>query len=263
MIELLVVIAIIAILLALLTPAMDRAIETSVRATCSARQHSIAQILAGYASANHGRYPGGDMDCAGESVFQINTPFVDAIVSYSGNNKSVRRVTNDPVSGDYFWGIVPQILIDPSYKDFGYKNVCGYLMGYQVLSGKTILTNLHRPPAAPAGTIPWESPLGLTKSGSGTLVTCINSWVEGSGSRLWVAHGKEGGPLGEEASTYTVFRAPADIRGTNLDSPDDDLSAGGNIANVDGSVAWKNLQDMDLHPHNSSGWAPTGGLTLW
>ncbi len=106
----------------------------------------------------------------------------------------------------------------------------------------------------------------LSKPGSGTLVTCVNAWTtDSSAPRCWVAHAREGGPLGEDKNTsqYWVLRSDPDIRGANWDIADDDLSAGGNVAQVDGSVEWKPLSDMDIHPSYSAGWLPTNGLSMW
>jgi prepilin-type N-terminal cleavage/methylation domain-containing protein len=57
LVELLVVIAIIAILLALLTPAMDRAMYQAELSLCSANQHAVANSALVYAMTNKRRYP--------------------------------------------------------------------------------------------------------------------------------------------------------------------------------------------------------------
>ncbi len=57
LVELLVVITIIVILLALLTPAMDRAVYQAELASCAARLHGIATGVTQYASGNNRAYP--------------------------------------------------------------------------------------------------------------------------------------------------------------------------------------------------------------
>ena len=56
LIELLVVIAIIALLLAILMPALTKVKNTAKRVVCQTNQHGIAQAYAAYASENEDRF---------------------------------------------------------------------------------------------------------------------------------------------------------------------------------------------------------------
>lgn len=234
LIELLVVITIIVVLLALLAPALDKAIESAVRARCASQQHGLVQIFNTYASERSNRkYPAGNRDFGDELAIEVSTPFVELVVSYAGNNKNQARATSQGAGlTPTRWGVVPPILIDPSYNDFGWHGSNGWGIGYNYLGGRPFTSKANAP---------WQSPMGLSNMGSGQMISCLNNWVDNS--RLWVAHGAEGGPLGGDAyvAAYWVYRADSDPRGSDLDATADDLSAGGNIGRADGSVAWKDL----------------------
>lgn len=258
-VELLVVVSIIVVLLALLSPALDRAVEAGVRANCASQQHALLQIFSSYASGrSNRRYPGGRSDAAVESAFEISTPFVDLVVSYAGNNKTVARGTSLGGNGTTTqWGVVPRILIDPSYKDFGWHGANGWGTGYNYLGGR---------PWTSKANAPWQSPMSLSNAGSGQLLSCLNNFDTGR-SYAWVAHAREGGPLGEDTNVtaYWAVRAQPDPRGSNLKSEGDDLSAGGNIARTDGSVLWTPLNEMESYFSiaNSAGGAGAGWYALW
>src|ERR1041385_6762658 len=104
LIELLVVVTIIVVLLALLTPALDKAVESAVKTKCAAQHHSLLQICSQYA-LNDGRrrYPTGRRDLGAssrnnwyEQTMWVSQSFLDLIVSYTGNNKSVRSSSTQP-----------------------------------------------------------------------------------------------------------------------------------------------------------------------
>jgi prepilin-type N-terminal cleavage/methylation domain-containing protein len=59
LVELLVVIGIIAILVAILLPALQRAREMANTITCASNMRSIGQAMHGFAHDHHGRFPGG------------------------------------------------------------------------------------------------------------------------------------------------------------------------------------------------------------
>ena len=56
-IELLVVIGIIAVLLAILLPALEKVRENATTVKCATNLHTVGQSLAMYANDNHGNYP--------------------------------------------------------------------------------------------------------------------------------------------------------------------------------------------------------------
>ena len=83
LIELLVVISIIALLVAILMPALNRAMEGGKRAMCLANLRSLSQIMYMYSSDNEGRVPSG------------NTQGPQAWVDHTG--LTYYNVDNDPV----------------------------------------------------------------------------------------------------------------------------------------------------------------------
>src|ERR1041385_1150574 len=69
LIELLVVVTIIVLLLALLAPALDRAIYQAELAVCGARQHSIATAAILYTTDHKGFYPSRPENYAWDALF--------------------------------------------------------------------------------------------------------------------------------------------------------------------------------------------------
>jgi hypothetical protein len=193
-----------------------------------------------YAVQQRRLFPDGKRDDGGELVFQVSSAFERLVVEHAGNNKTVRGTSLDlgNATGSAQWGVVPRILIDPTFKDFGFHDSRGWLIGYNYLAGKPYTTWNNSPPNTPAGEPGWESPLGLTKVGSGDMFACLNDWVDGGdGQRCWVAHA-EGGALGEDAATaaywYLTVTPDPRVNGTR----------GGNVAQADGSVGWKPIERM-------------------
>ncbi len=103
LIELLVVVAIIAVLLALLTPALDKAIYQAELAVCGTHLHGIAESALAYALGNRRRYPerpivqaNANMQIDQLSTNETNRDDRPAMKKALG---SLNGLLNDPLSG--------------------------------------------------------------------------------------------------------------------------------------------------------------------
>lgn len=237
LIELLVVIVIIAILAALLLPALAGAKERARRVGCqsSMRQFSLAVHL--YGDDNDQNVPTGASNKSPDDdhLPVLSTATSNAIVQYAGDE----RIAHCPSFGDYFI----QAQAGRPYEEREY----GYVVGYNYHGGHT-----NTPWPALVGTNRWISPQRLTDNPSLVLVSDMNDWSPGYG-HTYAPHGKTGPLLGGfDASNPQANGASSAAIG----------AAGGNLGLLDGSVSWKNVNDMNTY-RGSQMWGDSGCWAMW
>lgn len=245
LIELLVVIAIIAILAALLLPALAGAKERSRRVACknNARQFVLAAQLV--ADDNEQLWPSGasDMGPLDDHVPVLRTNTRNALIEYANTH----RILECPSLGPPF-----QTNVTGWVNPDGY----GYIIGYNYLGGHT---NTPWPALLSGGAI-WYSPRKTTDVPPATLfgdrtvvlVTDLNDWSPGYG-KTFAPHGRNGPIL--QAGDYSNA-------GADGASSADIGAVGGNVGLTDGSVAWKTMKQMRLY-RGSQQWGYDGCWAMW
>ena len=253
LIELLVVISIIALLIAILLPALASAKESALLIECAAHQRQLGVIIFSYAAENKGELPNGGRDnielgYLGEPTPYEHTPFIsselhDYILDAAGNDSPKTK----GAEGFYDTG-TSAILDCPSFdKGFqdsqvryvGTKRI-GWVIGYQYLGGHPGVEAYNRDHPIPGSTNgQWKSMLKLSDIGNGEIIADYNSWT--NSSWVFVAHTERGAlDIGGGSRAYVNTSA----QGAR---PETVNAAGGNITYLDGSVLWKPLSEMNEH----------------
>lgn len=210
LIELLVVIAIIAILAAMLLPALTRAKEQSKRSACKSNMRQALLAVHMYGDDFQQKVPTARENAGNWHAVRVSTATWQLLSKYSGNVK---------------------ILDCPNFK-FNtnvlnrFNASWGYLIGY-----------IYMGDAAPEGAeLGFNSAKRLTESPTNVLIADANTW--GTDGSKCAPHTRAGS-ISQNGSSYTYG-----LPGTDSESAG---AEGGNVGKLDASIEWKNIKKMETH----------------
>lgn len=239
LIELLVVIAIIAILSAMLLPALSSAKERARRAACLSNLRQFALVAHLYAGDNDQWLPRGDTDNRNKN--DTHTPILStATQSNILRYASPLKVLDCPSLSKSFereegWRTHPDY---------------GIAIGYHYLGG-----HLNTPWEPAAGmTNTWISPLKSSDDSSLVLVADLNVFSY-SFQRILAPHAARGPVIRND---HYFEQHPEAYQQT----PRDVGAKGGNVGLLDGSVSWKSIDRMRSY-RGSQIWEADGSFGLW
>jgi prepilin-type N-terminal cleavage/methylation domain-containing protein/prepilin-type processing-associated H-X9-DG protein len=143
LIELLVVIAIIAILAAMLLPALASAKQRAWTTSCTSNLHQIGLGMRMFADDNAELYPesGGDINWGTNDLFTLKPSWMEQVVSYVGNTNAYNCPANVQLPSDmrgpfnYFNGVRAVYVVEG--KDASVKSTAILFPAAYVLSGDT------------------------------------------------------------------------------------------------------------------------------
>jgi prepilin-type N-terminal cleavage/methylation domain-containing protein len=218
LIELLVVISIIAILAALLLPALVSTKERARRVACKSNLRQFVLAVHMYGQENRDRIPTALPEDLSVAAYEY-TPVIPrttraTLIKYAGSQKMLEC----PSMGKPF--------NTPNGWDAG---LYGFVIAYNYLGGHT-----RTPWQAQGGFSVWISPQTISGDNSLPLITDMNDWSPAY-RKTFAPHGARGPILRDgDFSNDGVF-------GT---TPKQIGAVGGNVGLVDGSVSWKPISQM-------------------
>lgn len=215
LIELLVVIAIIAILAAMLLPALAGAKEKAKRTACKSNMRQCLFAIHLYGGDNSDKIPPGRDNQASPTWHAIRVSNVtwSNLVTYSGNYQVMD---------------CPNILFDATILG-RYNASYGMLIGYQYLGDA----------AFPGTSYGWISPTKVSQTSTNPIVIMAdaNHWASYS-DNLKVAPHTKSGSIRQGNSSFTKSLPPVGAPVITVGAQ------GGNVGALDGSAVWKTMFQM-------------------
>ncbi len=238
LIELLVVISIIALLIALLLPALSRSREAAARVKCASNARTLQTGLISLAMDSNGKFPHPMRDIG--SIHQSYLPtrvYSDLVQRVQLHTLGACPNLNQISAYGYLNQLPtydPPDLTPPLGATTG--SGLGWVVGFYYLGGVPWENNRLVGFLGP-GPTDWDSPETIEEHGRLPLVADVNesmkwaTWTTGS-TAPHTAHG--------------AAQVPPGPAGTQQD-PDDLGSEGGNVGYTDGSVIFRPISDMQPH----------------
>lgn len=233
LVELLVVIAIIAILAALLLPALAAAKEKARRVKCSGQIRQLILAVHMYGNDFQDRVPSGvseNMNPEDSSIPIVSGTTRTNLIRYAGNARLLECPGLGPPFGQ------PEGWY---YRDYG------FVLGYNYLGGHT-----NTPWPSFREFRGWNSPQKTGEDPTLVLFTDLNDWSPGY-SKSFAPHGASG-PVLRDLEATDENGLPSGAIG----------AAGGNVGLLDGSVRWKPLRAMKPY-RGSRLWGSGGCFAVW
>lgn len=212
LIELLVVIAIIAILAAMLLPALASAKEQSKRANCKSNMHQALIAIQMYGMENREKVPAGRDNAGNSHCIRICNSSWSNLVQYSGGNQRILDC--------------PNVVFGSSPKR--------YDANYGFLIGMFYLGDVNTTAWSPKNAWYWHSAQKVTESGTNVMLACPNTWDYQDTLRC-TPHTSRGARQ-YNGGSLTFF----DTKST----PVQEGAQGGDVGFLDGSVLWRPVKQM-------------------
>lgn len=216
LIELLVVVAIIALLIAILMPALSRARQSANVVVCAANQHQLLTSFMLYGVDFHGQAPLDQVNNNGNWLWDLTRRQVDDLIQRGAQREVFFCPANPDQNADGLWNY------NNTWRVTGYWFTLRRLVGNMVVPGGKFLTGKLY-----VESLVMSQPASTELSADATLsVNGVFDFIQG------------GFAVPHKSPNTDNFGAPT----------------GGNIGFLDGHVAWRPFSEMQIQRVNPDQW---------